>query len=80
MKSKADFALRDSLIREAGQVVEKIAADCGAVFINYQQLFDELYYKYPALPDTYWLWDGIHPTPAGHQKMAERWVEQAGDF
>lgn len=23
---------------------------------------------------SYWIWDGIHPTPAGHRKMAECWL------
>ena len=23
---------------------------------------------------SYWIWDGIHPTPAGHRKMAELWL------
>ncbi|WP_334155726.1 SGNH/GDSL hydrolase family protein [Phocaeicola coprocola] len=27
-------------------------------------------------PDTYWIWDGIHPTPAGHKRMADLWIEQ----
>jgi phospholipase/lecithinase/hemolysin len=23
---------------------------------------------------SYWVWDGIHPTAAGHQKMADLWL------
>jgi phospholipase/lecithinase/hemolysin len=23
----------------------------------------------------YWIWDGIHPTPAGHRRMADLWIK-----
>ena len=26
----------------------------------------------------YWIWDGIHPTTAGHHRMADLWIEEAG--
>jgi lysophospholipase L1-like esterase len=26
------------------------------------------------VPKNYWIWDGIHPTGAGHQLMADAWV------
>ncbi len=80
MFQKPNFALRDSLVRQAVRVVKKIASDYHATFLNYQQLFDELYYKYPAISDSYWIWDGIHPTPAGHEKMSETWIQAVGDF
>lgn len=25
----------------------------------------------------YWIWDGIHPTSAGHQQMADLWISKA---
>ncbi|NUS00787.1 MAG: GDSL family lipase, partial [Kribbellaceae bacterium] len=24
----------------------------------------------------HWLFDGVHPTPAGHQALAEAWLRQ----
>lgn len=80
MSKVTAFELRDSLVRQAVAVVEKIAQDYHATFLNYQQLFDGLFYKYPALPNAYWIWDGIHPTAAGHSKMSELWIEKAADF
>ena len=29
-------------------------------------------------PNTYWLFDGVHPTVAGHQLIAEAWMNAAG--
>ena len=31
--------------------------------------------KYPDVPTEYWIWDGIHPTPAGHRLMADVWID-----
>ena len=35
-------------------------------------LFEKLIRRQPR--PSYWIWDGIHPTPAGHRKMAELWL------
>jgi phospholipase/lecithinase/hemolysin len=34
-------------------------------------MFDSLTQNNPS----YWIWDGIHPTPAGHQRMADLWLK-----
>ncbi|MCD7916690.1 MAG: SGNH/GDSL hydrolase family protein [Tannerellaceae bacterium] len=68
---------RKELIRTCAAVCQQIATDYGATFLPYHQLFEELEQTYP-VPSGYWLWDGIHPTAAGHQRMAELWIEQAG--
>ena len=59
-----------------GKITLQIAADYGAVFIPYASMFHCLLEENPELPDTYWIWDGIHPTPAGHKRMADLWIEQ----
>lgn len=50
----------------------KLAEEFGAVFVPFQSLFDALAKEAPA---PYWLYDGVHPTPAGHQRMAELWLK-----
>lgn len=50
----------------------EIATNYGAVFIPYQQVFDEALQKAPA---KYWSLDGIHPTVAGAGLMAKAWLQ-----
>lgn len=55
-------------------IVKELAAETGATLVDFDALFKELY----ATTDTaeeYWSWDGIHPTTAAHQKMADLWIE-----
>ena len=77
MHSSTNFALRDSLVRQCAAIVEQIAKDYNAFFVPYHVLFEKLSYVYRSTPDTYWIRDGIHPTAAGHQRMAELWQEKA---
>jgi len=37
-----------------------------------QQKFNALCEKREA---SYWLWDGVHPTAAGHEVIARQWVK-----
>ena len=38
-------------------------------------MFEKLVSTKPA--PSYWIWDGIHPTPAGHKRMADLWLKKA---
>jgi len=60
------------------EVVHKLAQEYQAVWLPFQDLFDQLT-EDPQTPSlTYWMWDGIHPTAAGHEKMAEMWINAMG--
>lgn len=72
---QSDFFLRKQLIHEMGEVVRHIANDYGAVVLPYDEIFESLIVDQPR--PGYWIWDGIHPTPADHQKMSELWIHQA---
>lgn len=67
-------AWRDG-VRQRTDVVRKLASECNAVLVDYQAVFDK---AARLAPPGYWVWDGIHPTPAGHELMAREWIEQAG--
>jgi len=55
-------------------VVAKLSAEFGCVFVPFQKLFSEDLLRRQANP-RYWFWDFFHPTPAGHYAMADFWME-----
>jgi lysophospholipase L1-like esterase len=58
-------------LRKFQAVVEKLAKKYHAPVVHFQKTFDAAVKRAPA---EYWLWDGVHPTYAGHQLMADEWV------
>jgi lysophospholipase L1-like esterase len=52
-------------------IVEKLGAKYHAPVVHYQTMFDAAVKRAPA---EYWIWDGVHPTYAGNQLMADEWV------
>ncbi len=73
-----DFDQRNALVHQCINVVERIAKDYKAVYLPYHEMFHHIYQTSPTSIDTYWIWDGIHPTVAGHQRMTELWIQQTG--
>lgn len=55
------------------ELVEKIAKKHNLVCITLQDKFDKAYQSYPEV--NYWTIDGVHPTPAGHQIIADAWID-----
>ncbi|MFM7182050.1 MAG: SGNH/GDSL hydrolase family protein [Verrucomicrobiales bacterium] len=56
-------------------VSKKLADEMSLTFVPFQALFDE---AVKAAPAEFWLWDGIHPSVAGHAIMARKWRETVG--
>lgn len=73
-----NFDERVKLMRQMADVVRKVANDYHATLVPFDTLFEDLRTNHPTSNNSYWIWDGIHPTPAGHRKMAELWIETAG--
>lgn len=53
------------------KAAREIADKFGATFIPYQKIYDEAQKKAPGV---YWTGDGVHPTLAGAQLMAQAWL------
>jgi lysophospholipase L1-like esterase len=51
--------------------VAKLAEKHGALFVRLQEAFDAATTRAPA---KHWIWDGVHPTHAGQQLIADAWV------
>ena len=52
--------------------VKQIAGECGVTFLPLQAMFDKAAETVPA---SVWLGDGVHPTPAGHQLIADACIK-----
>lgn len=53
-------------------VSKALATEFDAIFVPYQQVFDEALHQAPA---QYWTGDGVHTTLAGAALMAEAWLK-----
>jgi lysophospholipase L1-like esterase len=54
------------------QAARDLAAQYDAALIPYQAIFDK---ALESAPGSYWTGDGVHPTIAGTELMAEAWME-----
>ena len=76
------FALPSSVVCEnflpevklRAAAAKKIAGEFGAVFLPLQDKLDAAAKR---APNSYWLWDGVHPTAAGHRLIADEWLKAA---
>ena len=57
--------------------VRQIAEESGAVFVPLQEEFRK---RAEADGAAYWLWDGVHPTEAGHWVIARRALEYGAEL
>jgi lysophospholipase L1-like esterase len=64
-------------IKRRQEVVEKLAHKYHAALVRFQPMFDAACQRAPA---EYWIWDGVHPTYAGHQLMADEWERVVREF
>lgn len=73
---KANYSQRVNLISRLGDIVKELAMEENAICIPYDEMFTRL--QQDSSCSDYWIWDGIHPTTAGHRRMADLWIEKAG--
>ena len=63
----------ESEVKKQQTVIRKLSKTYDTVFVEFQKHFTNACKKAPA---SYWIWDGIHPMPAGHELMAREWINQ----
>ena len=59
-------------VAERGDVAKHLAEEFGATFIPLQSVFNTAFNR---APREYWSGDGMHPSPAGHQLIADAWLK-----
>ncbi len=74
-RKRTDYAKSEALVKGCAEIVKRIADDYKAILLPYDKLFEKLNAEIPESRSTYWIWDGIHPTAAGHQRMADLWIK-----
>ena len=73
--TREDFPARSARVARMADAVRELAAEFQATLVS----FDELFASLPAgATPTWWIWDGIHPTAAGHRRMADLWERTVG--
>jgi len=63
--------MRDGVAEMAAETV-RIASEFGLVYVPLQEAFDLALKQAPV---EYWLSDGVHPTPAGHEIIKRQWLK-----
>lgn len=58
------------------EVVCRLAKKYDAVLVDFQEVFDKACKRAPA---NYWIWDGVHPTVAGHELLAREWLRKVSE-
>jgi lysophospholipase L1-like esterase len=70
IKERWDEYSKEMIQRRA--IAKKLSKEFNALFVEFQTAFDKALSKAPA---DYWIWDGIHPMPAGHELMSREWIK-----
>ncbi len=71
---EAYYGELQSGIRARAAAAERIARKYRLTFLPLQSKFDEAAER--SGDPAHWLYDGVHPTPAGHKLIAEEWYEK----
>jgi lysophospholipase L1-like esterase len=64
-------------IRQREAIIARLARKHHAALVRFQPVFEAACKLAPA---ERWIWDGVHPTYAGHQLMADEWIRTVRAF
>jgi len=70
---KDKWEIYQNELKPRQEIVRRLAEEFDGICIDFQKSFDDALKKAPA---DYWIWDGIHPMPAGHELMARQWIKE----
>jgi len=58
-------------------IIKKIADKHQLIHVPLQGMFED---ALKIKPVTYWLYDGVHPSPVGHKMIADQWIRCAAEI
>ena len=70
--NEAYWEVFDKEVRLRAAAAKAVAEKYDLIFVPLQERLDKACELCPA---DYWLADGVHPTPAGHQLIADAWIQ-----
>jgi lysophospholipase L1-like esterase len=56
-------------------IIKRVAKSYNALVVDFQRVMT---YACKRASADYWIWDGIHPTVAGHELRAGEWIKVVG--
>lgn len=71
---KANLTNWTNELKKRQDILKTLAVKYNAVYVPLQDAFNKALKKAPA---DHWIWDGIHPMPAGHELIAREWLKFA---
>jgi len=74
-KIKDEWEAYQTEIQKRQEIVKRIAQSYNALVVDFQTVMNKACDKAPA---DYWMWDGIHPTVAGHELLTREWIKVVG--
>ncbi len=77
MATKAYYPHYESGVAACAAIVRRLAEEYHASLVDFHALMQQLHAQHVVSREGYWIWDGIHPTAAGHRRMADLWIEVA---
>jgi lysophospholipase L1-like esterase len=72
LKSDSAWSTRRTATDKLRPIVSQLAKEFNAVHIKTQDIFDA---AAEAVTPEYWMWDGVHPLPQGHELIARHWLK-----
>lgn len=77
MATQSYYPNYESGVARCAEIVRRLAEEFGATLVDFHALMHHLHTNYKTENAGYWVWDGIHPTAAGHRRMADLWIDKA---
>ena len=65
------YKARHKMVREEIEALHRISDDYHTLYVPLADKFEEMC---QVREPSYWIWDGIHPTEAGHGVIADQWM------